>query len=38
LAGLLATCYEMISEDVIREELGLPEPARDQPHDDDDQG
>jgi uncharacterized Zn finger protein len=38
LAGLLATCYEMISEDVIREELGLPEPARDQPQDEEDQG
>lgn len=29
LVGLLATCYEVISESVIREELGEPEPPRD---------
>src|SRR4029077_12284550 len=31
LVGLLATCYEVISESVIREELGLPEPAKEEP-------
>jgi uncharacterized Zn finger protein len=31
LAGLLATCYEVISEAVIREELGLPDPAKEEP-------